>query len=492
MAKLQQHRADAVRPGQIVNEQPRPRVLVTGFGHEVAEAIGIVVAEVAPTVSVELYLPNVDLSEYDCVITGDKYFRVDRDTHPRDEEYRGHYTDPPTWWKWRQEFPPHVSIFRILDGSRKLYPIADMRPCEGEGESFGHEFVYLKDHVPGRYVRYAQGLPDEISELVKRYLAPAAQDRADHITISVCNPKQAEDEPAAPSERDSFELRPLLYGPSDEILAGTYQRSAEASVWLLPSDLIGDLRAWLVAAFREWHQLYPKRFPAVADWTRAADWATPTEADLMRQIRDADEALEKARAEHEETVAALEEVLSGARADSDAYERGLLTATGTPLEVAVLGALAELGFVVRNMDDVWAADARREDFRITDPDEPGWLAIGEAKGFIKGVSESGLMNLMKYTTMYASEEKQAPQRQWYLANYFLREDPATRPQALNGRDDVIAAFAGAGGLLIDTRDLFALLLDARQHPERRSEIRALVRAQTGRLARPADPDAAES
>jgi hypothetical protein len=122
-----------------------------------------------------------------------------------------------------------------------------------------------------------------------------------------------------------FELRPLLYGPSDEILAGTYQRSSEASVWLLPSDLIGDLRAWLVAAFREWHQLYPKRFPAVADWTRAADWATPTEADLMRQVHDADQALERARAEHEATVAAPEDALSVARADGDAYERALLT-----------------------------------------------------------------------------------------------------------------------------------------------------------------------
>lgn len=491
MAKSQQNGADAVRPGQIVNEQPRPRVLVTGFGQEDAEAIGIVVAEVAPTVAVELYPARLDLSEYDCVITGDEYLRVGTDTHPGEEE-SGRYADLPTWWKWRQEFPPHLSIFRILNRSRALEDFADMRPSEGEGESLGHEVVYLKNHVPGKYVRYAQGLPDEISELVKRHLAPAAQDRADHITISVRSLKQAEDELATPSERDSFDLRPLLYGPSDEILAATYQRNAEASVWLLPSDLIGDLRAWLVAAFREWHQLYPKRFPAVADWTRAADWATPTEADLLRQVREADKALEKARAEHEATVAALEDALSVARADGDACERALLTATGAPLEVAVSGALAELGFVVRNMDDVWAAGARREDFRITDPDEPGWLAIGEAKGFSKGVSESGLMNLMKYATMYASEEKQAPQRQWYLANHFLREDPATRPQALNGRDDVIAAFAGAGGLLIDTRDLFALLLDARQHPERHSEIRALVRAQTGRFARPADPDVAES
>lgn len=490
MAKLRKGGAGVIRPGQIVNEQPRPRVLVTGFQQEDAEAVASVAAEVAPTVSIELYLPSVDLSEYDCVITAGEYLRVDTDTHPREEEYRGRYTDPPTWWRWRQEFPPHVSIFRILDGSRNVDAIADMRPSEGEGESVGHAVVFLETHVPGRYVRYAQGLPDEIAELVKRHLAPAAQGRKDHITVSARSLEQrAEDEPATTTEPNPFELRPLLYGPSDEILAATYMRSAEASVWLLPLDLIGDLRSWLVAALREWHQIYPKRFPAVADWTRAASWATPTEADLMRKLRDADEALDRARAEHEATVAALDEALSVGRTDGDAYERALVTATGTPLEVAVSRALTELGFVVQNMDDVWPMDARREDFRITDPDEPGWLAIGEAKGFSKGVSEAGLMNLMKYTTMYANEEQQTPRRQWYLANQFLREDPTTRPLALNGRDDVVAAFAGAGGLLIDTRDLFVVLMDARQHPERHSETRASMRAMTGRFAMPTEtPD----
>lgn len=466
-----------------MNEQPRPRVLVTGFRQEDAEAVARIAAELAPTVSVELYLPSVDLSEYDCVITGGEYLRIDTDTHPRDEEYRGRYTDPPTWWRWRQEFPTHVSIFRILDPSGNVEAIADMRPSDGEGESGGHAVVFLETHVPGKYVRYAQGLPDEITELVKRYLAPAAQDRKHHVTIGVRGlDPQAEDETATTTEPNQFDLRPLLYGPSDEILAATYVRGAEASVWLLPLDLIGDLRSWLAAALREWHQLYPKRFPAVADWTRAAAWATPAETDLMRQLRNADEALDRARAEHEATVAALDDALSVARTDGDAYERALVTATGTPLEVAVSRALTEIGFVVQNMDDVWPADARREDFRISDPDEPGWLAIGEAKGFTKGVSESGLMNLMKYTTIFVNEEQKAPQRQWYFANQFLREDPTTRPRALNGRDDVVAAFAGAGGLLIDTRDLFVLLMEARQHPERHSEVRASMRAMTGRFA----------
>lgn len=481
MGKSSPNGRASVGLGQIVNEQPRPRVLVTGFAQETAELIRNVAAEVAPTVVVVPYVPTVDLSEFDCVITGDEYAHTGLEPHPREAEYLGRYDDPPMWWKWRQEFPPHISVLRILDDSKRLDPIADLLPPEGEGEHIAYEVVYLEQHVPGKHVRYADGLPEEIRELVKRYLAPAAQARTEHITIDVRRPDQAENEPEPPAGAPSFRLRPLLFGPSDDILAATYERSSEASVWLLPLDLIGDLRAWLVAAFHEWHQLYPKRFPAVADWTRAADWATPTEADLLRQIREAEDALERARSEHETTVAALDEALATARADGDAYERALLTGTGGALELAVSRALTELGFEVRNMDEVWPEGARREDFRISDPDVPGWLALGEAKGFSKGVAESGLMNLMKYAALYASEEQRTPERQWYLVNHFLREDPATRPQTLNGRDDVIEAFAGAGGLVIDTRDLFATLFQARRHPQDMPAIRRSLRAQTGRF-----------
>ena len=477
----------AVGLGQIVNERPRPRVLVTGFEQDAAEAVRSIAADVAPTVTVALYLPSIDLSEYDCVITGDEYLHLEEETHPRAAEHLYRYKEPPTRWKWWQKFPPHMPIFRILDGSQKTNPVVDMLPAQGQGEDLNHEIVYVQNYVPGTHVRYAQGLPADISELVKRHLVARAQAREHHITITVREVQPAEGETEPPADASSFVLRPLLYGPSNQILAATYERSTEASVWLLPLDLIGDLRAWLVAAFREWHRLYPQRFPAVADWARAAEWATPAERELLHQIQDADNALEKARAEHEATVASLDEALSVARVDGDTYERALLTGTGTQLETAVSRALTELGFVVQEMDETWPADARREDFRISDPDEPGWLALGEAKGFTKGVSESGLMNLMKYVAMYITEERRTPQRQWYITNYFLHEDPATRPHALNGRDDVIDTFADASGLIIDTRDLFALLAVAHQQPEWKAEIRESMRRQTGRFAVPTEP-----
>lgn len=44
MAKLRSDGAGMVQLGQIVNEQPRPRVLVTGFQPEAAEAVASIAA----------------------------------------------------------------------------------------------------------------------------------------------------------------------------------------------------------------------------------------------------------------------------------------------------------------------------------------------------------------------------------------------------------------------------------------------------------------
>ena len=44
---------DGMPAGQIVNEQPRPRVLVTGFQEDIAQTVRGIAADVAPTVVIE-------------------------------------------------------------------------------------------------------------------------------------------------------------------------------------------------------------------------------------------------------------------------------------------------------------------------------------------------------------------------------------------------------------------------------------------------------
>ena len=465
-------RAAALRRGQTINERPRPRVLVLGFREPAVEASVVdVVAKVAPTVATAEWAGQVDLHEYDAVVTGRTFTSLESQTHP-DADGSWGSKSLPTWSKWTQDLPPHISVFYVPSGSTEN--LIDFVPAEGEGESFPDVVLWSESRVVGTHVTYVHGLPGHMDELVKRHAAPRAQQRDDHVTFSR---RVAE---GGGDLEGTLEMRPLLLGPRDAVLAFTYQRSAEASAWVLPLDLVGDLRSWVVAAFREWHGLYPKRFPAVPDW-RTRGWTTPAEDTVAVQIASLEAAFADATRQFEERRAELDDAFAGASASVDAYERALLTGTGEVLERAAARGLRDLGFLVEEMDETWPAHARREDYRITDPDDADWIAVGEAKGFRKGVSETGLHSLSRWVLYYLRDHGTLPSAQWYIGNQFLHEDPATRPVPLHGRDDVVAAFTESDGLLLDTRVLFRLVVTTQQHPDLKPRIRELLRSARGRL-----------
>lgn len=466
-------RAAAIRRGQTINERPRPRVLVLGFGEPANDTtIAEVVAEVAPTVETARRAGQVDLHEYDAVVTGSTFASIDSVPHP--DTARGWSSEPPpNWWKWTQDLPPHVSIFYIPSGNSG--GLIDFSPAEGEGADLPDVVLLSEPRVVGTHVTYVRGLPGHLDDLVKRHAAPRAQLRDHHVTF---DRRVAE---GGSDRKDALEVRPLLLGPRDAMLAFTYQRSAEAAAWVLPVDLVGDLKAWVVAAFREWHELYLRRFPAVADW-RTHGWTTPAEDAVSSEIASLEAAFADATREFEARRAELDDALTAAAASVDAYERALLTGTGDELERAAARALSDLGFQVEEMDETWPADARREDYRITDPDAADWIAVGEAKGFRKGVSETGLQSLARWVRFYVLDHRAVPSAQWYIANQFLLEDPATRPAPLHGRDDVVASFAADDGLLLDTRVLFRLVVTSQRHPGLKPRIRELLRSARGRLS----------
>lgn len=463
----------SVRRGQTINERPRPRVLVLGFGDAADNAaVAEVAAKVAPTVETARWAEEVNLHEYDAVVTGRTFTTIDSETHP-DAAQRWDSESLPTWWKWTQDLPTHVSVLYLPSVSKE--ELIDFVPVEGEGEDFPDVALLSTTRVVGTHVTYVQGLPGHLDDMVKRHAAPRAQQRDDHVTFDRHVADGGSDRP------DALEMRPLLLGPRDAVLAFTYQRSAEASAWVLPVDLVGDLESWVVAAFREWHELYPKRFPAVSDW-RTRGWTAPAEDAVTSELASLEAAFAEATREFEVCRAELDDALAAAAAAVDQYERALLTGTGDELERVAARALRDLGFQVEEMDESWPVDARREDYRITDPDDADWIAVGEAKGFSKGVSETGLQSLARWVTYYVRDHRSVPSAQWYIANQFLRQDPATRPAPLHGRDDVVAAFAEGDGLLLDTRVLFRLLVTSQQYPGLKPRIRELLRSARGRLS----------
>jgi hypothetical protein len=456
------------RPTQTINARSKPRLLVVG---DFPDSLVVQLQETLPTVDRVAHASHVDLAEYDCVLSDRPYKQIERVPPTAGTQFYSSREKPPEIYQWSQNLPGHLSVIYAVPTSAARLTFIDFWPPEGEGEELPLQAIRATYHIVGRHLTHVEGLPDVIVDLVKDQLIPIAKERKDHLGFF----RGARD-----LTEEHLMLRPFLYGPGDVALAGSYERNDQASVWLLPDDL-PDLGPWVVAALREWHELYPDRFPALADWPHHPSWRTKREIDLNRALDDRAAAFKIQIDEYFESKRLIEADIAAAQSAADSYERALLTTQGPEFESAVSRALRDLGFVVADMDEVWPDGARREDYRITDPDQPEWIAIGEAKGFTKGVSESGFQSLARSVEFFIVETGTRPSARWYIANFRLREDPATRPRILHGRDDALAAFQKSDGLLIDSRALFVLVRRVADDPSWREIVRADMRARSGLL-----------
>lgn len=464
MSNASTMRVKEVERGRTLTEQQRPRVLVVGsdFG-DLAQRLAGVVSSVGSVAQVS----EANLKEWDCVVTSQYPARIKQAAKKGDGGRTGDITE----WKWDQAFDAHLSMVVV----QPWWPggeIVECWPRSGNREASPDYVLMTASAVVGRHLTEVKGLSNAVQDLVKQHLVPAALNREDHFGL----------EPRSSAGFDSGDVpvQPFLLGPNDLILAGSYERTGKARVWVLPSDL-PDLLPWILAALRDWHQVDPDRYPALPDWHDAEQWRSAEEARLQGDLDRFEHTL---KAEVDRLLARRQEhqdALDEAKARANEFERALLTEQGTPLEDAVAKALRTLGFEVRDMDAEAEPGKFKEDYRVTDPDAPEWIALGEAKGFTKGVSETGLQSLARWTAFYVQETGDFPSARWYIANHMLRQDPSTRPEPLHGRDDVVDVFAADNGLVIDTRALFSLVRYAQDHPERSSDLRGWLRGQTGVL-----------
>ena len=169
---------------------------------------------------------------------------------------------------------------------------------------------------------------------------------------------------------------------------------------------------------------------------------------------------------------ALRDRLKSAVEAADEYERALLTTQSDELKDAVLRALIEIGFIVVDADLDAKKDDHLEDLRISDPNESGWIALGEVKGYTKGAKTEALTQFLRFNARFVQENGRLPDACWYIVNQFLGRDPSSRQLALNGKDDDVKAFAAANGLVLDTRELFKLLSFVRKGSISPSDARA--------------------
>jgi len=433
---------EEIESGAIVNISPRPRMLVWGFSDD--QSLVTQLLQLCPTSQHIASLSQVRQTEWDLLVT-DQSLELKNAI---------------------REVEPHLSVVYRAPADEYFVTI-ERRPG-------WKSKIRSRAGVVSQELQRMRNLPERVAILVHEKLEPVLTKRTSHRVFE-------HQEVRPPESARAPEIVPFISTAESHPLAGKYPRSDASEAWLLPED-IPDFPSWVQAALAEWHSLAPERFPGVPDWSTRKAWLTKEELTLTAEI----EAVKKERAEQVERLQKLEAELQArlatARESADKYERALLTTQSDELKNSVIRALQEIGFNVVDADETAQADDHLEDLHITDPDIPGWVALGEVKGYTKGAKTEGLTQFLRFNMRYTSRTGRNPDACWYIVNQFIKRDPSTRQQALHGKDEDVLAFGSASGLVIDTVQLFQVLRNVRAGSLTSKSARELLRNASGRFS----------
>jgi len=320
------------------------------------------------------------------------------------------------------------------------------------------------------------GLDSDTQQLVERQLIPLVRSRQSNPVL--CTTYGHYSSPVAGNEPW---LRPFLLTTEPRVLAGAARRSTESEVWCLPMGL-PDPYLWVRAAIRRWREEDSDLFPTDPGWVVDPQWLTWAELEAMELL---EEWLSERRRFIQMSDLREEELRSNlARASRQAEEgaRRLITASGDDLVSEVVTALRTLGFRVENRDEINPPGDRLEDLWITSPDNLEWIAIAEVRGYTGGAQISDVLRLTgRFSRRFAEVRGRPPSRMWYLVNQFIGRDPARREPVLAPNPIELAEFAGVGGMVMDTADLFKLLKQVISGNVSTGDARAMLMACNGRV-----------
>jgi hypothetical protein len=444
-------------PTAVINERAKPRVLLWVPADKDLPFFDWV-EERAGTYRRVRQLDEVDLAEWDVVVTNQPYAVIS------DLEWglnRDHWV----------RMPDDLYIFRVFGqsiGKNGLRYFEFNVSEEGRADT-DNALVHGSD-IAGHTMLRVGDLPEVLQDLVQSTLVPAVESRTKQFGILRTSESL---EPAI------LNLRPFLIGPTGVLIGASYDRPKGKPIWLLPKDTM-DLSRWFDAALGEWHVKDPSTFPNISSWQTDPAWDTAEEKAAREVLTALDlefaEVMRNDERARAQALAALEE--ANTRATSG--PKSLLTAQGDILQAAVQEALEHLGFIVMDMDQIWADRERREDFRIKDPDDPDWLVLADATGVVKGAPGSKISTLLGYVNKFLVEERpESPPGIWVLVNRLIQRDPATRGDLY--REDELAVLADQAGLSIDTVALFVLTQTVRAGTAEAAACRAWLRTKTGQV-----------
>jgi hypothetical protein len=354
-------------------------------------------------------------------------------------------------------------------------------------DQFGREFgrIQWQGTAPMQYsdvsrateFEVAPGLAAEVDSLVTERLGPRASSEGNHRVVCFGGNACKGSEP----------VRPFLVTRDGRIIAGTFRRSDRAECWCLPSYATEDAERWVSAALAVWGRQDVVRFPPrEADWQHKPEWRTPAERLLADAVNKVIDERNRVVAELNGREAARRADLAREVAATDAGRRLLLTAQREDLCEQAAATLEELGFEVERMDAVWELGAKREDLRVRNREQSGWIALAEVRGYSKGAKIADLARLNgRFRTLYQLEVGKLPSATWLIVNHFIEQDPAARELVLQSNEDELDAFAQDGVLVIDSVRLFECWRAVEDHLITAEQARTALVTATGRFALPA-------
>jgi hypothetical protein len=437
----------AVRTKRTLNVGEKPRVLYLLDGDNDKVLPAELVEPLVGTFRIIGSLRDVDLSEWDALITDRSLGAANVNSG------------------WTRVAPDTLSVFMVID--REVDALMDRL---AGGGSYG--YLRIQRGVAGHHIDMVEGLPLGVEEVVLSDLRKTVAGRETQFGMGL----------DGTGKGFASAIEAFATGPRDILLAGKYRLKDTSTVWFVPHDVPNLLR-WFKLALHDWSTSFPKQFPSMPDWKDTAQWATVAEGLAINELNQL--RLEKTRALDAFQTRELElsQTIQTLRTESESYEKILLIGQSDQLQVAVSQALEELGFVVQDMDGTWPVGMRREDIRITDPAMHGWLALGEVTGTRKGLGQEKVTRAMNHLHKYVMTEKpDVSPPMWIIVNQFLEKDPAVRHEILNS--DSIDALAEGGNLVVDTVALFVLLRGVRTEPHIASGARESLRTTAGRFGIP--------
>jgi hypothetical protein len=244
----------------------------------------------------------------------------------------------------------------------------------------------------------------------------------------------------------------------------------------------------------EWLRLFldlvavidPDSVPPDMEWKTSTRWSPPEVSGFVHDLQTLRDEHERAISEFQAQQQALNEQVKQAAERAEAGPGRLLTADGDALTAAVLEALTDLGFIVRDMDEHHdeKTGAKLEDLRVDDPSAPDWHCLAEVKGYTKGAKVNDISQVTgRPVAAYTKETGDFPSTVWHIVNAWRGTAPSTRPVAIPNDDD-LKPLTDAVGALVDTRDLFEAWRDFRAGKIEADAVRTSLRSALTRWTYP--------